>query len=123
VFYEFQTQVRKAAELDPWMKEHPPEINKIATVFAADIDANHPIVQSLKRSYKAVTGGEPIVTGKTAGTEQRLLVHRAKTPAVNFGVCGGGAHSPNEYLGPVESLFTVTKSIALTLLDWCGFQD
>ena len=119
VFTEFQEQIKHAAALDPWMREHPPEIERIGTMLAADIDMKHPIVSCLQRSYKTVTGQEPILTGSTGANEQRLLVHRAKTPTVVFGPTGGRAHSPDEYV-VVESLFTVTKSIALTILEWCG---
>ena len=120
VFTEFQEQIKNAAALDPWMREHPPEIERIGTMLAADIDMNHPIVASLQRSYKMVTGEEPILTGSTGANEQRLLVHRAGTPTLVFGPIGAGAHSPNEYV-VVESVLTVAKSIALTILDWCGF--
>ena len=122
VLNEFREAVKKVAEADPWMKEHLPEIERAMFVKGADIDINHPLIQTLSDAYKAVTDEEPVVTGKTGGNEQRLLVHDADTPTILFGVAGGEAHSPNEYLS-IESLYTVAKSIALTILDWCGVEE
>ena len=122
VLNEFREAVKGAAEADPWMKEHLPEIERAMFVKGADIDINHPLIQTLSDAYKAVTDEEPVVTGKTGGNEQRLLVHDADTPTILFGVAGGEAHSPNEYLS-IESLYTVAKSIALTILDWCGVEE
>ncbi len=123
VLREFEEALRRVADADPWMKEHPPEIEQAMFVKAGGIDIRHPIIQTLKNAYKAVTQTEPIVTGKTAGNEQRLLVHVANTPTILFGIAGGEAHSPNEYLGPIESLIVATKSLALTILDWCGVTE
>jgi acetylornithine deacetylase len=123
VLKQFKETMKKVADSDPWMKDHPPEIEQAMFVKAGGIDVHHPIIQTLKTSYKRVTKTEPAVTGKTSGNEQRLLVHAANTPTILFGVMGGEAHSPNEYLGPIESLFIVTKTLALTILGWCGVQE
>ena len=120
VLREFEEVLRKTANADPWMREHPPEIELAMFVKAADVDMHHPIVETLKGAYQKVTDTQPIILGETCGYEQRLLIHLAKTPTVLFGVKGGEAHSPNEYVS-LESLMTVTKSLALTLLDWCGY--
>jgi len=122
VLNEFREAVRSVADADPWMREHPPEIERAMFVKAADIDINHPLIQTLSDAYKAVTDEEPVVMGETCAYEQRLLVHDADTPTILFGVAGGEAHSPNEYLA-LESLITVTKSIALTIIDWCDIAD
>jgi len=114
--------VKKVAEADPWMKEHLPEIERAMFVKSADIDINHPLIQTLSDAYKAVTDEEPVVMGETCAYEQRLLVHDADTPTILFGVAGGEAHSPNEFLA-MESLITVTKSIAITIIDWCGIAE
>ena len=120
VLKEFKDAIKKVADSDPWLKEHPPQIDIAMVVNSGGIEVDHPIIKTLTTSYRKVTNLNPIVTGKTSGNEQRLLVHAANTPTILFGVTGNEAHSPNEYLGPIESLFTVTKSLALTILDWCG---
>ena len=46
-------------------------------------------------------------------------------PSLTFGVFGwnrkGGAHQPNEYVS-IDDLMVSTKLIALTMMDWCGYE-
>jgi len=121
VFNEFKHYIMEAAERDPWMKEHPPEIQRVGNpLLAAEIDPNHPIVESLKRSYQLVARAEPVVTGFAFVADNRILIKQANIPTVLFGPGGAGAHGPNEYVS-LDDVIIVTKSIALTLLDWCDF--
>jgi acetylornithine deacetylase len=85
---------------------------------------DHPIVESLKRCQKWATGRESKVNGIPMGSEQRILIERAKTPCAVFGPGKPGmAHMTDECLDPIEELIIATKTLALTLGDWCGVES
>jgi acetylornithine deacetylase/succinyl-diaminopimelate desuccinylase-like protein len=49
-----------------------------------------------------------------------FVVHRDfDIPCVHYGVSGAGAHAADEFI-VVEDLITVTKTLTLLALDWCG---
>ena len=125
VYDEFCDQVRKAAALDPWMRDHLPQVEMIGIPIAAsEIPMDHPIIESLKRSQKAVIGSEPKVNGIPMGTEQHIIIERAKTPCAVFGPGSHSkAHATDECLEPIEDLIVAAKTLALTLADWCGIES
>jgi acetylornithine deacetylase len=125
VYREFCDKIRETAEGDPWMRDHLPMVEMIGIpVGASEIPMDHPIIESLKRCQKLVTGREPKVNGIPMGSEQRILIERAKTPCAVFGPGNPGtAHMTDECLEPIEDLIVATKTLALTLADWCGTES
>jgi len=125
IYKEFSDHLRKAAELDPWMRDHLPQVEMMGPACAAsEIPIDHPIIESLKSCLKAVTGSEPRVIGIPMGTEQSIIVKRAKTPCAVFGPGSPRmAHMTDECLGPIEDLIVAVKTLALTLADWCGIES
>ncbi len=124
VYQEFCDRVRETAERDPWMRDHLPAVEMIGVpVGASEIPMDHPIIQSLKRCQKRVTGRDPKVNGIPMGSEQRILIERAHTPCVVFGPGSPGeAHMTDECLESIEDLMVATKTLALALADWCGIE-
>ena len=124
VYQEFCDKVREAAEGDPWMRDHLPAVEMIGIpVGASEIPMDHPIIESLKRCQKRVTGRDPKVNGIPMGSEQRILIERANTPCAVFGPGNPRvAHMTDECLEPIEDLVVATKTLALTLADWCGVE-
>jgi acetylornithine deacetylase len=122
VYQEFCDQVRKAAELDPWLREHLPQVEIIGIPIAAsEIPMDHPIIESLKRCQRLVIDEEPKVNGIPMGTEQHIIIERAQTACAVFGPGSPStAHATDECLDPLEDLIVATKTLALTLADWCG---
>jgi acetylornithine deacetylase len=125
VYQDFCDQVRKAAELDPWMREHLPVVELIGIpISSSEIPNDHPIIKTLKRCQRIVTEVEPEVIGITMGTEQRTIIEKAMTPCAVFGPGSPSlAHATDECLEPIEDLIAVTKTLALTMADWCGIQS
>lgn len=122
VFLEVRDYIMEAAKHDPWLSEHLPEVERVGPVFLpAEIDPDHPIVHSLKRSCRMVTETDHYMTGVAWFGDNRILINRANIPTVLFGPGGEGAHGPDEYVS-LDSVMKATKSIALTILDWCGFE-
>jgi len=125
VYREFCEKIRETAEGDPWMRDHFPVVEMIGIpVGASEIPMDHPIIESLKRCQKSATGRAPKVNGIPMGSEQRILIERAKTPCAVFGPGNPvSAHMTDECLDPIDDLIVATKTLALTLGDWCGVES
>lgn len=119
---QVEEQVRKAAELDPWMRDHPPQIEWYGwNAEASETSPKAPVVGALQRNGREVLGKEPEIVGSTGANDSRFYVLYANTPAVCYGPSGQGGHGLDEYV-QVESVIQVTKVLALTLMDWCGME-
>jgi acetylornithine deacetylase len=109
------------ARRDPWLREHPPKLEWFGGQFApAEVPADVPICEALKRAHERVTGEEPAVEGVPYGADMRLFIHFGETPCVMYGAGAvNAAHAPNEHLSITE-LTTATKTVACLVADWCG---
>ncbi len=117
----FEERVALAANQDPWLNEHPPEVrwtglNKEGTA----IDADHPLVLCLSEAVADISGSTPKVKGYPAGTDLPLLVLYGRVPSVLFGVeCNwGDSHSSTEHVD-LRNLVKATRSLALAVMRWC----
>jgi acetylornithine deacetylase len=108
---------------DPWLKDHPPEIQFVGYCGdSAEISPEHPIVKTLTGTYQTVTGQNPHVTGRQGAADIRYLINYGQTPTVIFGPgLTEQMHANNEYVN-VDDLITATKILALSILDWCGVE-
>jgi len=113
--------VARAAQADPWLREHPPLVAWWGGQFEpASIAVDHPIVETVRDAYGDVTGTAARVEGMTYGADMRLLVNEGNTPTVLFGPGDvRNAHRPDEYV-PVAELTTAVRTLALTSLRFCG---
>ena len=117
---ELEASIKKAADADPWLKEHQPRVDWSGYRFdPAKIPADHPIMETVKTAYKDVSGTLPRVEGKTYSSDMRLLINLAATPTIIFGPGElREAHSTNESVS-VENLEKAAKTYALSILRWC----
>lgn len=105
--------INRACLSDVWLKEHPPHLHWYQHVEPHKIDNDFELVQLLQNNSNAVI--KPLM----AGNDARHFV-KAGIPCLLFGPGSmRDAHKPNEKVS-LEELVFVTKSIAFTLLDWCG---
>jgi acetylornithine deacetylase/succinyl-diaminopimelate desuccinylase-like protein len=56
-----------------------------------------------------------------------MLALHGNVPTVSFGVGSvmtgsGSAHEPNERIDIDEELIPFVKTVALAILDWCGYE-
>ena len=114
-------RVDQIAGRDPWLREHPPELEWIGGQFApAEVPADAPIVRAVARAHEGVTGRQPAVEAVTYGADMRHFVLFGGMPCVIYGAGDVGvAHGPDEHLG-VEELLVATKTVACLLAGWCG---
>lgn len=110
-------------EVDPWFAEHPPELAWFGAQWVpGSVDPEHPLMQVLMQQFRAVKQEEPIIEASPWGTDGGLLTQLGETPCLVFGPgITQVAHYPNEHI-VLEDVFTAAEIIALTLIDWCGFD-
>jgi acetylornithine deacetylase len=120
----FEQSVQDAAQADPWLAEHPPEVAWWGGQFGpASTATDHPLVETMSAAYSDVSGSAAQVRGMTYGADMRLLVNEGQTPTLMFGPGDiRRAHRPNEYV-PMDELITCTQAIALTILRFCGYDE
>lgn len=117
----FEEAVAAAARSDPWLERHPPKVEWWGGQFhPAATDPSDPIVRTVADAFRDVEGREPRIEGMPYGADMQLLVNVGRTPAVMFGPGDvRNAHRPNEWV-PIAELETVTRTLALTALRFCG---
>jgi acetylornithine deacetylase len=114
-------QIAQAAQQDPWMKLHPPKVRFVGyDAQASEIPRNHPIVETVCKNYKEITGHDPEVSGRQGAADTRFLNQYANTPTVIFGPGSTAVmHADDEYVS-IDDYMTAIKVMALSICDWCG---
>jgi acetylornithine deacetylase len=116
----FEQAVAQAAAADPWLREHAPLVEWWGGQFEpASIPSDHPIVGAVADALRDL-GGTPRLEGMTYGADMRLLVNQGAVPTVMFGPGDvRRAHKPDEWVA-VADLEAVARTLALTVLRFCG---
>jgi acetylornithine deacetylase len=119
----FEEAIDHAAQADPWLRDHPPQVDWWGGQFApASIATDHPLVETLCGAYSATSGAPARVAGMTYGADMRLLIGEGHTPTVLFGPGDvRQAHRPDEFV-PVTDLITAVRTLALLALRFCGYE-
>jgi len=117
---DFAAFIRNVCELDPWLKSHQPKVWYEGLIAeGAEIPRDHPIVTTVAKDFTEVTGREPTYSGRMGAADTRFLIRYGETPSVIFGPgVTAQMHATNEWL-PLENLVIATKTLALTIHDWC----
>jgi acetylornithine deacetylase len=118
---EFEEYVAAVAATDPWLRDHPPEIEwgVGAVSFApAEISLEHPLALAVGRAHRAILG-EPEWRGFEAVSDLAWLAE-AGVPGLLYGPGDAAqAHSSAEYV-EIDDLVGATKVVALAVAGWCG---
>ena len=120
---EFVQHLLTFSSTDPWLRDHPPEISFVGYCGdSAEIPVDHPMVTLLSKNLRAVSGKEPRITGRQGAADIRYLIKYGKTPTVIFGPgLTEQMHANNEWVD-VEDVITATKTLCLTIMEWCGWE-
>ena len=120
---EFEDALRHHAQLDDWLREHPPAV-KVGSVynwpsFAGEHTAEGPA--ALGQAYEQVLGQPAIFTGAKFVGDAAFLQRDCGVPALYFGPgdCSMGVHGPNEYV-PLAQVLECAQVLAAMIVDWCG---
>ena len=114
-------QIARAAAEDSWMKLHPPKVRFVGyDAEASEIPRDHPIVATVCKNYKEITGRDPEISGRQGAADTRFLNRYANTPTVIFGPGSTAVmHADDEYVS-IDDYMTAIKVMALSICDWCG---
>jgi acetylornithine deacetylase len=117
---DFVTYIRNVCDLDPWLQTHQPKVWFEGLIAeGAEIPVDHPIVTTVAKDFEEVTGEKPVYSGRMGAADTRFLIRHGNTPTVIFGPgVTAQMHATNEWL-PIENLVIATKTLALTIHDWC----
>jgi acetylornithine deacetylase len=125
VLKRFEQHVLQETAADPFWREHPVTLERalMRPFTGVSVPLDHPVIGSLQRSHTAAHGSAPDVVGMGGATDAMIFNLYSDTPAVVYGPGDlGVAHSPDEYV-EIEELVDATKTLALTILDFCGLGD
>lgn len=115
---EVKQWLLKASEQDDWLKENPPEITFFGFhALGYTISKDSELFNRIALAHKKTTNEEMESLAFTATTDLRAFGEFG-IPATCYGPSGANMHAPNEYID-LDSLKTVTKTIAAFILDWC----
>ena len=111
----------RAAESDPWLREHPPEVEWLGlNKEGAETPTDHPFVQTASAAFVRAMGREPILSGFPAGCDLPHLTRHGGIPGLVFGPGNCTiAHGSNEWVSLDETL-RAAQVVALTAVRWCG---
>ncbi len=114
---EIEERIKMLASSDPWLKNHPPSLEWIADANPVLIDADHPFVQTVRKCCQEISG-EVVVAVSPTCSDLRYFVLNG-IPGVWYGPGNyGSAHGIDEYVS-IDSLIDITKTVALSIIDWC----
>jgi acetylornithine deacetylase len=109
-----------AAQDDPWLREHPPEVEFFGVgAEPAVTGRSSPLIALLQDCHQRVTGQPLELHAFTGSTDQRFFVNQCGADAVSYGPAGEGFHSTGERVS-ISSIRQTAKVLALFILDWCG---
>ena len=121
---EITERLERAAQLDPWLREHPPTIEWKLEWEPYRLDADHAILPALAQAHERAAEGTklagPAVQRGFGGVCDVTWYDRAGIPSVIYGPGDLRlAHASNEWVD-VDEVVTSCKAFALLALDWCG---
>lgn len=120
----FVEYLRTFAMADSWLREHPPEVRFVGYCGdPAEISPDHPIVTTLSNRFREVLGKDPQITGRQGAADTRYLIKYGDTPTVIFGPGMTEQMHANDEWVDIRDLISATKILALTILDWCGYES
>lgn len=121
---ELVAAVDAAADGDPWLREHRPQLEWLMGTEGAEVPQGHPLYQSVSRAIGRVTGSAPAVNPLHSASDIRNpLLHRG-IPTVGFGSLAGdlthsGGH--DEWVD-LDDFVRAVQALGLIIIDWCGVR-
>ncbi len=113
VRHQFEQTLANLAEDDPWLRNHPLEIQWSGGQFdSAEIAMDHPLVTLCQQCMLDLTSRAPAIEGAPYGSDLRLLVNLGGMPTLLFGPGDVNvAHMPDENVRVDEILLAARAYI------------
>ena len=121
---EFENYVHHTAQLDEWLREHPPKLDWKVNWPAFVVDRDHAICKATAVAHEQAAeatrfAGAPPLAGFYAVCDAAFLNPQG-IPSIVYGP--GSlfvAHAADEYV-EIDELMVATKTYTLLAMDWCG---
>ena len=119
---EVEATIRAAAAGDPFLSNSPPDVT-FNGFFARGyvLEEGTEAEETLVRAYRAATEDALQSEVSTAYLDGRVFVLYGDTPCMVFGPASESVHGFDERVS-LQSIRSVTKTIALFIADWCGLE-
>jgi acetylornithine deacetylase len=119
VQHEIAAWIERWAAFDPWLSDHPPELEWLGVYPNFAVDPGHELVKVVREAHEAVAGAEAAITSMPAACDATFYSQRG-IPAVVYGPGDlAEAHTIDEGID-TEQLVQAAKVYALSALRWCG---
>ena len=118
-----ESAVAVAAGEDPFLRANAPEVEWWGGRYeACRINPDAGVAAAVREAHQVVTGRRAHVTGVPYGSDMALLVNHGATPTVLYGPGDvRNAHAPDEFV-PIDEVVTAARSLALTVMRFCGVE-
>ena len=114
--------VRQVSESDPWLREHPVEVDWLQGISGVEVSEESPIYQTVAAAINGVTGISPKVQSLHAASEIRTPILFKGIPTVGFGPLSGDnvqSGGTDEWVS-VDDFINMVEVVAKVVVDWCG---
>lgn len=121
---EIEDYIDAVARTDDWLKDHKPKLEWKLWWGPFNTPLDHPIVKTVSDAFESVTGKKPALTG-CLGVLDCCFLEAYGIPSISHGAGGAGMdteHAENEFV-EIKDLIRATKVLALSVLDWCGYEE
>lgn len=118
---QLELAVADACADDPWLRDHPVEVEWWGGQFAAgQLPAESDLVDRVRAAHGAAGGGPLDVYGAPYGSDLRLLTGLGGIPSVQYGPGDVTlAHGPLESV-PIDQVLVTARTLAALIVDVCG---
>jgi len=114
--------VHEAAQKDPWLREHPPEVEWFGWQTEPwHQDPHAPFVQTFKKAAEDVLGHEVEYIGRAGGNDCRFTQYFNMVGSLT-GPRAVNIHGIDEYV-EIPTVIQAAQILAMTVLQWCGCQE
>lgn len=118
---ELEDAVAAVCVADPWLRDHPVEVEWWGGQFAPGrLAADSDLVDRVRAAHELAGGGRLDVYGAPYGSDLRLLTELGGIATVQYGPGDAKlAHGPHESV-PIDQITTTARTLALMTLEVCG---
>jgi acetylornithine deacetylase/succinyl-diaminopimelate desuccinylase family protein len=115
---EIEQYIMDWAARDPWLRDHPPQVDFYLELANFAIDPGHLLVTTVGAAYQDVTGRAAPVSGFLAGSDATFLCENGIPTVIHGPGEVSVAHMTNEYVD-IEQLHRAAQTYALAAMRWC----
>ncbi len=120
----FEEAVAEACSVDPWLRNHPVEVEWWGGQFASGrLPMGSDLLDRMRAAHVTATGSAgktPAVWGAPYGSDLRLLSGLGGIPTLHYGPGDAGlAHGPDESV-PLHEVETAARALARLAVDYLG---